>query len=257
MSRIAAYIGSSLSLEGFLSRPDQSIYQQSLNNEDISGLYGGFGFGWYNPGSKSATYVNPDPVWKDQNLPNLMKSLRRRIWIAHAESGLMRHSATAENSQPFCNQHLLWAHSGYVANFISTLRPHCLRYLAPQIESEIEGHTDSEYLFALLRQRMMESDNVGAPVALAEIMSTLEVTLRDIEARLNIVISDGDKLYAIRHATNIECEPLYYTENDAQFPTDGKLIASAPLTSEPNWVEVPEHHILVLSPEEPAELVRL
>lgn len=220
-------------------------------------MYGGFGVGWYNPGSKSASYVNTSPLWQDPNLPGLMQSLRRRVWVAHAETGLQKHSPTPENRQPFNHEHLLWVHSGYVSDFLSTLRPHCLRYLAPQIEADIKGHTDSEYLFALLRQRMMESDNVGAPVALAEIMSTLEVTLRDIESKLNIIISDGEKLYAIRHSTNIEPEPLYYTENDEQFPNDGKLISSTPLTSDGNWIEVPEHHLIVLSPEEPAEIVRL
>jgi len=49
---------------------------------------------------------------------------------------------------------------------------------------------------------------------------------------------------------------LYYTTDDETFP-DARRLASEPLTESGIWQSVPEHQILILSPEEPPELLSL
>ncbi|VAW79523.1 hypothetical protein MNBD_GAMMA13-168 [hydrothermal vent metagenome] len=71
-----------------------------------------------------------------------------------------------------------------------------------------------------------------------------------------MVVSDGERLYAVRHAIGDACPTLYYTTDDDAFP-DGQLIASEPLTESGVWQSVPEHQILILDPEEPPELLSL
>lgn len=257
MSSIAAYIGSPLYLETFLATPDHSLFRQATSSGEENIGNGGFGVGWYNPDKLASAYISTTPIWQDSNLPDLMSSLRADMWIGHLNTGLTQHSLTIENSQPQRHDHLLWAFDGHVADFRTSLRPHCLRYLSPQIESGIKGHTESEYLFALLRQRMSEADGVSAPAALAEIISTLEVALRDFESQINIVLSDSQHLYAVRHATRMPCRPLYFTENDKNLFSNGKAVASAPMTSNGDWQEIPEQHLLVLTRDRPAELFRL
>lgn len=260
MSKIAAYIGSSLALEGFFTRPEQGLFHLATapsNEDELGYVAGGFGLGWYNPGPNTATYINPLPCWKDPNLPGLLKSIRRRMWMGYLHGSDRNYSPCVENMQPLHQDDILFIHEGEIEDFLTTLRPYCLRYLAPEIEAGISGQTASEYLFALLRQRMTEEDHVSAKVALAEIAATLEVTLRDIKAGLNFIISDGLRLYAIRHSTNQPCTPLFYSEDDPSFPSGSQLVASAPLSSEGKWEEVPEHHMLILDPSHAPELVRL
>lgn len=257
MSNIAAYIGSPLLLENFLSSPDNSLFRQSVTTGNDGRNSNGFGVGWFNRQRDAATYVSPGPIWQDHNLPDLMDSLDSNLWLGHIQSGFHSHSRTVENCQPFRSSQLLWAFDGEIKDFRSSLRPHCLRYLSTPVEAEIRGHTESEFLFALLRQRMSEQDGTSAPAALADIMSTLEVALRDVEAQLNVIMSDGQYLYAVRHSAGMPCRPLYFTENDRSLSPDAKMVASTPMTRSSEWQEIPEHHFLVLGRERPAELMRL
>jgi glutamine amidotransferase len=70
------------------------------------------------------------------------------------------------------------------------------------------------------------------------------------------VITDGQRLYATRHGLNHECPSLYYTTDDELFP-GGQVIASERLTGDSYWQPVPEHHILILDPDKPPELLAL
>jgi glutamine amidotransferase len=69
-------------------------------------------------------------------------------------------------------------------------------------------------------------------------------------------VSDGERLYAVRHALDDEPPTLYYTADDEAFP-NAQLMASERLTESAFWQAVPEHHILILDPEEPPELLSL
>ena len=71
-----------------------------------------------------------------------------------------------------------------------------------------------------------------------------------------LVVSDGERLYAVRHALGDDCPTLYYTADDQDFP-NAQLMASEPVTNTGLWQTVPEHQILILDPEEPPELMSL
>ena len=75
-------------------------------------------------------------------------------------------------------------------------------------------------------------------------------------ALLNIIVTDGIKLYAARHGINHECPSLYYTTDDELFPA-GQVIASERLTEDDFWQPVPEHHLLIIEPDNPPELLAL
>jgi glutamine amidotransferase len=72
-----------------------------------------------------------------------------------------------------------------------------------------------------------------------------------------VLISDGMRIYATRHAINHECPSLYYTTDDDSFPEDAQLVASERLTEGGLWQAVPEHHVLILDPQAPPELLAL
>ena len=257
MSQIAAYLGARISLNHFLIEPPLSLFQQARTPQEHADISpDGFGIGWYYS-SKPYRYVGTHPIWNDRNLPALAQTMSAPLWTAAIQSTT---SATAvtnpSNAQPFHDAELQFLHHGYIENFHRSFKPNCLQYLSPEIAADIEGNSDSEYLFALLRQRLMDPDFVSLEVAIQDILSTLEVSLRDINSSLNIIVSNGKKLIAARHATNQNCDTLYFTNDDDQFP-GAQLVATTPLTESAKWHPVPEHHLLVLQPDFPPELTRL
>lgn len=259
MCRMAAYLGPSIKLEQFLLEPEHSLVVQSWAPREL--VYAkvnadGYGIGWYADDDRPAIYTSTAPIWSDPNLSHLGRTLETDLWLANVRSATAGNPVSYENTQPFYDDDLLFLHNGYVRNFRQNYLAECLDYLDPEIIADVRGNTDSEYLFAILRYILADDDDLSIEQAIAELFSTIEGWIGDQDALLNLVITDGELVYATRHAINHDCPSLYYTTDDESFP-DGQLIASEALTSNGLWQPVPEHHILVLSNDEPPELVAL
>ena len=57
------------------------------------------------------------------------------------------------NTQPFAGDGLIFVHNGYIEGFSRGIRARMRAEIDPAIEEDINGNTDSEYLFALLRSQ--------------------------------------------------------------------------------------------------------
>jgi glutamine amidotransferase len=247
MCRIAAYLGPEIPLKHFLSDPDHSLMVQSWAPREMKEAKlnaDGFGFGWFANDGHPATYTNPMPIWTDPNLDGLGRVLTTDLWLAYVRSATRRTDVSHANTQPFCSDDLIFTHNGYIDQFGETLRHHIRHALTTECEKTIHGNTDSEYLFALLRQQLMQNNDLE--IALPELFRLLAKWAGDVRLLLNIVIAKKDTVIATRHAINGSSPSLYYSVSDPLFP-GASLIASEPLTDRANWIEVPEHHILRLS----------
>jgi len=147
-------------------------------------------------------------------------------------------------------------HNGLIRDFHQCIRPEMNRILAPEIAAGIHGNTDSEYLFACLRQLLADNPELSLPDALRSLFDLLAEWIDEQPALLNIVITEGERLYAARHGLNHECPSLYYTTDDELFP-GGQLVASERFTEDSFWQPVPEHHMLILDLQNPPELLAL
>ncbi|MFQ5645164.1 MAG: class II glutamine amidotransferase, partial [Thiogranum sp.] len=159
-------------------------------------------------------------------------------------------------TQPLVETEFRFDHNGLIDRFHSRVRPRLVADLDPRYLPAIRGNTESEYLFAALRQLLTEDPDLSMEAALVELMQRIEQWANGCRALLTIVVSDGERLYAVRHALGDEPPTLYYTVDDEAFP-NAQLIASERLTESTFWQAVPEHHILILDPEEPPELLPL
>mgnify|MGYP001826982646 CR=1 FL=1 len=256
MCRLAAYIGPAISLRKFLLEPPHSLYRQAREPQEL--LYttlnaDGYGFGWYSPGGTPSTYTNVLPIWSDSNLPSLARTLYGRLWIAEVRSATEGNPVHQFNTQPFSDSALLFVHNGFIQDFHEQVRHGILQQLAPAVTASIHGNTDSEYLFACLRQVMLDNPQVQLPAAISRLFELLRGLVGDRPALLNLVVTDGACLYATRHGLNHESPSLYYTTSDPRYP-DGQLVASERFSTHPSWQPVPEHHILALTPDRPPEL---
>lgn len=259
MCRLAAYIGPQISLAHFLLRPPHGLVEQAWRPRELKGATlnaDGYGFGWFGPDRAPARFVSPMPIWSDTNLPALAPSLHAGVWTANVRSATPGLATHTYNTQPFADDGFLFLHNGFVTDFARTLRGRLRQLLAPEIEATVHGNTDSEYLFALLRQMLTEDLDLPVDEALMQALAVLADNLGEQRALLNLVLTDGERICAARHALNGECPSLYFTTDDEDYP-DGLLVASEPLTDSRYWQPVPEHHLLILDPEQPPELLPL
>lgn len=259
MCRFAAYLGPQIPLQRFLLEPEHSLVKQSWQPREMRTAVlnaDGFGFGWYNPDDTPACYRNTLPIWADPNVAELARSLVRPLWMAYVRSATDGFATGFNNTQPFVDEELMFLHNGYVDAFPAQARPHIRRWLRADLEATIHGNTDSEYLFAVLRQLLYEDEDTTVETALRRLCDRLADWSGGRAVLLNLAVSDGRRVYALRHALHEQCPSLYYTADDEAFP-GAQLLASEPLTDAEFWRPVPPHHLLVLDPEDPPSLLPL
>ncbi len=245
MCRMAAYIGAVIRLDRFLLEPPHGLVEQAhAPRETLSATVNadGFGVGWYDETGAPAAYRTLLPAWADPNLPPLGRSLTRAVWLANVRSATDPLSNGYANTQPFHDHRMLFLHNGFVAHFGEGLRARLRAWFRPEIEAGIQGTTDSEYVFAALRQAV--ADQPQRPLA-----DHLRWLIRDVlgdngghEALLNFIVSDGSRLVALRHAVGADCPTLYLRRRGHDW--DGHALASEPLTDEADWQAVPPHHLV-------------
>jgi glutamine amidotransferase len=260
MCRLAAYLGPRILLQRFLLEPSHSLYEQSWAPHELKYARlnaDGFGIGWYSLDGKPAIYVNQMPIWSDINLPGIARSLSNGLWVANVRSATSPSYSGPANQQPFQHDGVMFLHNGLVEDFDRSLRGRIRHFLSTEIEAGIAGNTDSEYIFALLRQLLASDDELSLEEAMRAGLALIDEWLDGRKALLNLLLTDGERLYATRHALKGECPSLYFTTDDECFDEGAQLIASERLTEGEFWQPVPEHHLLILDPDEPPELIRL
>ncbi len=247
MCRLAAYLGPPVQLERFLLQPPHSLMVQSWAPREMREAKlnaDGFGFGWFDhPTASPTVYTNPMPIWTDPNLAGLGRALSSDLWLAYVRSATRQTDVSHANTQPFAGERLLFMHNGYIDLFGETLRHKIRHALTTPCEKTIHGNTDSEYLFALLRQQLL--DGCSLETGLQRLFDLLTEWAGEVKLLLNLVITDRDRIVATRHAINGECPSLYYSTAAAGFD-GGACIASEPLTNREQWHVVPEHSLVVL-----------
>lgn len=259
MCRLAAYLGPNIGLEHFLLQPGYGLMQQSWGPREMKeGKLNadGYGFGWYTDDGTAAAYTYPMPIWSDPNLRPLARTLHSKLWLANVRSATRYTDINHANTQPFTDDRLLFMHNGYIKDFPSSLRPRIRQLLHHEIETSVEGNTDSEYLFALLRQNMHQDPSLSLDQAVLQLVQQLAQWLGDTRALLNFIISDGHSIVALRHAINGECPSLYYTQEEDIYPS-GLVVASEPLTESDTWQTHPEHQLLIAQDQSPVRFIAL
>jgi glutamine amidotransferase len=259
MCRIAAYLGEPVALSRFLLDPPHSLEVQGWSPQELKYTTlnaDGFGFAWYDETDTPTVYVNPAPIWSDPNLPQLARALKSPLWLASVRSATPGIPVNHVNTQPFVDDEFLFDHNGLIDDFHGAVQQRMMQQLAPELLATVRGNTESEYLFAALRQLLNDNPDLPVETALAELMDNIASWAEGNRCLLNLVVSDGERLYAVRHALGDDCPSLYYTTDDEMFP-GAQLIASERLTESSFWQSVPEHQILILDPEEPPELLSL
>lgn len=253
MCRLAAYLGPPIALNRFLTEPDRSLVVQSWDPQEL--VYtrvnaDGYGFGWYQNDGAPACYRYELPIWADPNLADLGATLHAPLWLAMVRSATPGSGNGIVNTQPFKGDELLFTHNGYLGHFTTLIRPRIRALLSPEVEAEIHGSADSEYIFALIRE-LRRRNGGDLPAAVREALTLIGEWNGTSESLINLVISDGQQLLICRHAVAGPPPSLYYSFDHPRYPK-ALVVASEPLTSDGDWCPFPEHALaLVTQPAVP------
>ena len=241
MCRLAAYLGTEIKLSQFLQEPEHSLIRQSWAPEEMQdGTLNadGYGVAWLSSDNTPCRYINCLPIWSDTNLDGLGHSLSSQLWLANVRSATPGQGISEANTQPFIKDKLIFTHNGCVKPFNKDIKTRLLDILSNEIRAEINGNTDSIYKFALLHPHFHGQGSLNA--AINGVMKDLKnVCHNEATALLNIVMSDGELLYACRPARDRTCPSLYYSRGEENIQ-----IASEPLTANDKWIAFPEHSLI-------------
>lgn len=258
MCRMLAYLGNNILLSKLLLLPEHSLEKQAWQPKELRETKlnaDGFGFSWYSDNSTDAQrYRNISPIWNDANLSALANTIQQPLWLAIVRSATAGLSVSLDNTPPFTHRQWCFMHNGYLLNFEHECRDKLRSEITDNYQSLIKGSTDSEYIFALLMQLL---DKMPPLEAIRACMQTLGRIMSSNRALLNIILSDGETIFATRHAIHGESPSLYYCESSLEFGQGNQLISSEPLNSESGWSAIDEHEIIVLQKQQPVEKFKL
>jgi glutamine amidotransferase len=251
MCRFAAYLGEPLPLSAMLYDAARSLERQAyLPREMVSGHVNvdGTGLAWWRAGEpEPLRYVSELPPWSDANLPLLARRLTGSPILAVVRSRTPGMPSGAAAVHPFVHEHWAGAHNGYLTGF-ETLRWSLIDAVDDQVLQGLDVLTDSSVLFLLSASFLRR----GASLVEAARMTVREATrvAREAEeqASLNLLLSDGAEVVAVRAARGMEANSLYHLEAGRGWPS-GRLIASEPLDDDPGWSAVPADHLVNITAE--------
>lgn len=166
--------------------------------------------------------------------------------VSECSSATAGLSVDLSNCQPFQSQQVLGVHNGFIANFRQTLYRPIREHLSDRVYQSIQGTTDSEHIFALLMNELLENSELSLTDALTRSLTILDKLGKKYttDFSANLIISDGQQIVASRYASREPVPSLYWLRDDPLFP-DAVLIASEPLF-DGNWISFRDRSILTI-----------
>lgn len=237
MCRWAAYIGTPIFLEEIISRPGHSLIHQSHGATHCPSAINadGFGVAWYGERGEPGLYRDVLPAWSDPNLKSLTAQVRSGLFMAHVRASTG--TATSRNNcHPFAHGAWSFMHNGQIGGFES-FRRDAEMMIPDHLYSDRKGATDSEAIFLVALGEGLEADPRGAlERASARFISLARNKGALPHLRMTAALSDGQRLYAVRYATDEAAPSLYYRWSTTR---GGMAVVSEPLEDgEGDWTVV-------------------
>jgi gamma-glutamyl hercynylcysteine S-oxide hydrolase len=216
LCRHLAWLGAPRSLGELLLQPPHGLLVQSYApRRQRHGLMNadGWGVGFY-AGSRPlpARWRSNRPLWADASFASVAPVISSRCVLAAVRSATAGMPMDETAAAPFQSGRWLLSHNGIVDRAV--LGPH------PAAESVCDS--------ALLAAHLFEF----GPERLGEFVT--ELSRRDPGARLNLLLTDGQRVLATR-----------WNDTLSVLATDeGVVVASEPYDDDPRWADLPEHHLV-------------
>lgn len=279
MCRFALYLGDEITIGALVTDPEYSILHQSFHSHERSEPLNGDGFGiaWYpDRSTEPAVFKEVYPAWNSLNLRNLARVTRARCVLAHVRAATPGLPVTQLNCHPFSWGPLTFMHNGHVGGFLR-IKKRLVTELREQTFLELQGSTDSEHVFALVKEAWTAAVDDGLSrltTALRAAIERVETMRRsagiDEPSLLNLVLCDGARAVVSRYTSDPResanslylhvgrayvCEGGVCRMVDPDMSSGAVIVASEPLSSDPGWEKVPENHLVTVDQDLRTEIV--
>ncbi|MEV6070199.1 ergothioneine biosynthesis protein EgtC [Nocardia sp. NPDC052001] len=266
MCRHLAYLGPPAAVGELLTRGPNSLRTQSWAPRDMRGggtiNADGFGVAWWTPappthsegviwhggtrqdlaappqaatGAPTATrYRNAAPIWTDPAVDEVLPQLRSPAVLAAVRSATVGLPVEQAACAPFTHGRWAFSHNGAIPDWRAALTAVAAQFDSPSL-LEAESLTDSAVLWVILRG-LLDGGRLGPEAALRAV--TQAVLQRSPNARLNLLLGDGDSVWATtwRHAL-------------AVLPGDEfTVVASEAYDEDPRWRAIADGQLVVARP---------
>ena len=216
MCRHLAWLGAPRSLGDLVLQPPHGLLVQSYAPRRQShGLMNadGWGVGFYAPPRpEPARWRSNRPLWGDASFASVAPVISSGCVLAAVRSATAGMPADETAAAPFQSGRWLLSHNGVVDRTVLGLHP--------DAESACDSALLAAHLFA------------HGPERVADFITALGK--RDPGARLNLLLTDGQKILATRWGDSLS----------VLVADDGVVVASEPYDDDPRWADVPEHHLV-------------
>lgn len=237
MCRHLAYLGAPVPVADLLLAPRHSLLEQTWAPADMRGSgtvnADGFGLGWYDGSGDALRYRRTVPMWADESLPDLARTIRTTALVAAVRNGTTGMPVTEAACAPFRHGRWLFSHNGVVMGWPATLGE--LSATLPVTDlMRLEAPTDSALLWALALRRLLD----GAGVESVAESLTAEVAEVAPGSRLNLLIGDGETVAATTWGHSLSLLEA----------SDQVMVSSEPFGEHPEaWQPVPDRQLVVLT----------
>lgn len=270
MCRMTLYMGDRLSIADLVTRPENSLINQSVRaRERPEPLNGdGFGVAWYVDGHRRpARFRSLTPAWSNANLDELARVTSSECIMAHVRAATGSSFEVSDaNCHPFRCGGFAFMHNGRIENFSRIRRP-LMEGLSDEGFQSVRGNTDTEHLFALigehLRGREQESScellREAICRGIGEIHDLIDEHAPGSHCYLNFVLTDGRHAAACRYSSDPDYIDSLYVNSGGGYRCDGEecwmeeagttravMISSEPLNAGPLWRAIDRNHLALV-----------
>lgn len=235
MCRILGYLGPQISIDRLVLEPEHSMEVQSYQPKELDAaiLNGdGFGLGWHGAAAQASepyVYRNILPMWNDRNLSDMCRYIQAKNFVVNLRSASSKMPIDLSNCQPLKYKNVLFVHNGLIENFFESAQRPLREMLCDEAYRSIQGNTDSEHIFALLRHHLEMEPGLDLAEALRRTIEDLEPIIQKANVRMaaNIILATGDRLIALRYDNKQKAPSLYFIKNAKSFPNSVILTSEA------------------------------
>lgn len=245
MCRLIGYVGAPVRASRMVFGGEHSLFVQSWQpRELLSGSVNadGYGITWYaedadgNP--RPARIAESRPIWYDDELERTLAAIESPTVVAALRNGTPGIPVDRSGLLPLVFDRWTFALNGFVPDFRRAHMRALRAELPDDLYAELRGTSDSETLFLLT---VMELRGGATPAqALGRTARRVKERVGRAEAQMNMVLSDGRSLAAVRSSTVLETNSLYVAERPP-FAAEGVVLASEAPDPGASWVPVDGH----------------
>jgi len=229
MCRHVAYVGTPIALaDPLLGAPHALVRQARSPRLQTSGTSNpdGYGVAWYErDAAEPRRYRTVTPMWDDDGLARVIDGVVARAFLAAARLASPGAPIEPSGNAPFISGPWSFSLNGLVHDFTNGAGDAMRAQLSDTRRAGIEGHADTEVLFAMVLDRL----DAGSPPD-AALVDAVAVVERLAGGRLNCILTDGARIVATAVGNSLFVRPGW--------------VASEPLDDHGVWFPVPDRSVV-------------